>query len=146
MSTNVITSGGAETNVNSINNNQTQVKGLRSSIKQSEKGAPGTEKLKKNQRKLNSGVPQKILIGRSGQNVVPAQDQKTFYGNFRKSDDQFMQQQKGSSQTNLGPGSRNANPLGYIPNQQPNTFNQFGVGSKVLGGATFDSGSLDRNT
>ena len=30
----------------------------------------GTEKMKKNGRKLNSGIPAKILIGRSGQNVV----------------------------------------------------------------------------
>jgi hypothetical protein len=88
MSTNAIVSGGAETNVNTINTNPTQVKGLRSSIKQSEKGAPGTEKMKKNTRKLNSGVPNnKVLIGRSGQNVVPVQPDKTFYGNFRMSDD-----------------------------------------------------------
>ena len=30
----------------------------------------GTDKVKKNGRKLNSGIPAKILIGRSGQNVV----------------------------------------------------------------------------
>ena len=29
-----------------------------------------TEKLKKNGRKLNSGVPAKILIGRNGPNIV----------------------------------------------------------------------------
>lgn len=33
-------------------------------------GAPGTEKIKKNGRKLNSGVPGKILIGRNGPNIV----------------------------------------------------------------------------
>lgn len=32
--------------------------------------APGTDKIKKNVRKLNSGVPAKILIGRGGGNVV----------------------------------------------------------------------------
>jgi len=32
--------------------------------------APGTDKIKKNMRKLNSGVPAKILIGRGGPNVV----------------------------------------------------------------------------
>ena len=32
--------------------------------------APGTDKIKKNGRKLNSGVPGKILIGRNGPNIV----------------------------------------------------------------------------
>ena len=31
---------------------------------------PGTEKTKKNSRKINSGVSNKLLIGRSGTNVV----------------------------------------------------------------------------
>lgn len=31
---------------------------------------PGTDKIKKNGRKLNSGVPGKILIGRNGPNIV----------------------------------------------------------------------------
>lgn len=32
----------------------------------------GTEKGKKNTRKVNSGIPNKMLVGRSGQNMVQA--------------------------------------------------------------------------
>ena len=45
-----------------------QGQGLRQTVRQLSNGiaVPGTDKIKKNTRKLNSGVPNKILIGRGG--------------------------------------------------------------------------------
>ena len=57
---------------------------------------PGTDKQKKVVRKLNSGVPAKVLIGRQGQNVVPGQanfmDHQSFDMQNRKTMNNFKVQ------------------------------------------------------
>jgi len=84
---------------------------------------------------------------------------------FRNSQDHFTPGAKpGQSQTQLNmnkrgtvgnnirqmanaQGSRNANPLQYINNQAPGTFNQLAVGSKGLVNniVPYDNNSLDRS-
>lgn len=58
-----LSSGGLISGNPTINNNRNANTNLGNQY-------PQTDKMKRNGRKLNSGIPAKILIGRQGQNVV----------------------------------------------------------------------------